>query len=97
MTAERETGVERRRVVFHGRVQGVFFRATTVELSRGFEVTGYARNMRDGSVEVEVQGRPDQVEGLVAAVRRHFRNSISDVTSASIPPEPDESTFHVRY
>jgi acylphosphatase len=43
-----------------GRVQGVFYRGTTVSRARELGVTGYARNLADGRVEVLAQG-PDVV------------------------------------
>lgn len=55
----------RRRVVVHGRVQGVFFRATTRERARAAGVGGWVRNRRDGSVEAVFEGDPDAVNSLV--------------------------------
>ena len=39
-----------------GRVQGVFYRGTTVGRARELGITGYARNLPDGRVEVLAQG-----------------------------------------
>ena len=97
MSGEAPPELERRRVVFHGRVQGVFFRATAFELSRGFDVTGYARNLPDGTVEMETQGPPDQIDGLLSAVRRHYDRNITDVASTEIPVRENESAFEIRY
>ena len=47
-----------------GRVQGVFFRASTRDRARELGVTGYARNLHDGRVEVLACGKPDAVEAL---------------------------------
>ena len=47
-----------------GRVQGVFFRASTREEASALGLTGYARNLPDGSVEVLVCGVPDTVDRL---------------------------------
>jgi Acylphosphatase len=47
--------MERRRIVFSGRVQGVGFRATARAVASRFEVTGWVRNADDGTVEMEVQ------------------------------------------
>ncbi|HEY1899141.1 MAG TPA: acylphosphatase [Steroidobacteraceae bacterium] len=41
-----------------GRVQGVFYRGTTVSRAQAMGITGYARNLPDGRVEVLAQG-PD--------------------------------------
>jgi acylphosphatase len=49
-----------------GKVQGVFFRAWTVEQATAFGVRGWVRNHRDGSVEVFAVGEEGAVEGFVA-------------------------------
>jgi acylphosphatase len=47
-----------------GRVQGVFFRDSTREQALKLQLTGQARNMPDGSVEVLACGRQDALEQL---------------------------------
>jgi acylphosphatase len=54
-----------RRVVVHGRVQGVFFRETTRRRAYRAGVAGWVRNARDGSVEAWFEGDPDDVEVMV--------------------------------
>lgn len=53
-----------KRCVVSGRVQGVWFRATTREQARRLGVTGWARNLHDGRVEVLACGEPAAVEAL---------------------------------
>ncbi len=55
----------RAHVVIHGLVQGVFFRATTREKAREHGVTGWVRNLPDGSVEALFEGEKDAVESLI--------------------------------
>ena len=43
-------------VIFVGRVQGVGFRWTTKNLADGFEVTGYVKNLPNGTVEMVAEG-----------------------------------------
>lgn len=87
----------RRRVIYRGRVQGVFFRATSEELAGGFRVVGYVRNLRDGTVELEAEGPPDQVDEFLAAVARHFKHNITRAQVEERPVRGDESTFETRY
>ena len=56
----------RRRVVVHGRVQGVFFRDTVRRHAVSEGVAGWVRNRPDGTVEAVFEGAPDAVEALVA-------------------------------
>ena len=49
----------------HGRVQGVFFRAFVVKHATELNITGYARNISNGSVEVQAEGQRKHLEELV--------------------------------
>jgi DNA polymerase IV len=52
-------------VTIKGRVQGVFFRAETQKKARSLNLTGYVKNLRDGSVEAFFQGDPDKVQQMI--------------------------------
>jgi acylphosphatase len=52
----------RRRVVVHGRVQGVFFRGRTQEEARRTGIDGWVRNLPDGAVEAVFEGEAAAVE-----------------------------------
>ena len=54
------------RVIVRGRVQGVFFRATTLERATEFGVRGWVRNRSDGTVEAHFEGPVSAVEAIVA-------------------------------
>ncbi|HEB60035.1 MAG TPA: acylphosphatase [Gammaproteobacteria bacterium] len=53
-----------RRCLVSGRVQGVFFRASTQARAQELGVSGYARNLPDGRVEVLACGAETQVAAL---------------------------------
>ena len=69
-----------KQVIFEGRVQGVGFRYTVKDLSRGFEVCGWVRNLPDGTVELQAMGESDEVEAFIkeiaeeSNVAHHIRN-----------------------
>ena len=54
------------RVVIHGRVQGVWFRAWTRDQAVARGLSGWVRNRRDGSVEALFHGEDQAVEDMVA-------------------------------
>lgn len=52
------------RALVTGKVQGVWYRRTTQEQALQHGITGYAKNMPDGRVEVLLCGQPDAVKLL---------------------------------
>jgi len=54
-----------RRCLVSGKVQGVFYRASTVEQARALSITGHAKNLPDGRVEVLACGEEAQVKELI--------------------------------
>jgi acylphosphatase len=78
----------RRRVVAHGRVQGVFFRDSTREQARSRGVAGWVTNRHDGAVEAVFEGEPDAVESMVRYVREGpGRADVADVEVHDEEPE----------
>lgn len=53
-----------RRCLVAGRVQGVFYRASTRQRALELGVSGHARNLPDGRVEVLACGTPQSVAAL---------------------------------
>jgi acylphosphatase len=48
-------------LIIYGKVQGVGFRYRAKEFADSISVRGYARNMRDGSVQMDIEGEEDDV------------------------------------
>ena len=88
--------VVRRRVVVHGRVQGVFFRDSTAERARSRGVAGWVGNRSDGTVEAVFEGDSDAVESMVRFCRSG--PSSADVEDVEADEESPEglSGFEVR-
>lgn len=73
-----------RRCIVTGRVQGVFFRASTARRASELGVRGHARNLPDGSVEVFAAGPEDAVASLCAWL--HEGPPAACVSGVSIEP-----------
>ncbi len=81
-----------------GRVQGVFFRATTREQAEARGLTGWVRNAPDGRVEAEVQGAPDAVEQLIDDCRSGPPAAqVDEVDVEEISVVPDERSFDLAH
>ena len=50
----------------HGRVQGVYFRASTVQCAQKLGLTGWVKNCDDGSVEGVAEGPRHRLEQLIS-------------------------------
>jgi acylphosphatase len=59
----------RRRLLVDGRVQGVFYRASAEREAVRLHLAGIARNLRDGRVEMIVEGPADAVDAFIAWAR----------------------------
>lgn len=57
-----------RSILVHGRVQGVSYRAWTVEKARMLGIRGWVRNLRSGAVELLAIGEEEGIDALVAAL-----------------------------
>lgn len=55
----------RAHIIVHGIVQGVFFRYRTEKEARSFGLTGWVKNLPDGTVEIVCEGEREAVEKLV--------------------------------
>ena len=55
----------RAEIIVHGRVQGVFFRQSTVEMARTIGLTGLVRNCPDGTVAAIFEGESDKVKQAI--------------------------------
>lgn len=53
-----------------GDVQGVGFRAFTLDRARGLELSGWVRNNWDGKVEGEAEGTPAAIVEFIALIER---------------------------
>lgn len=83
----------------YGRVQGVGFRYTTQHEAQRLGLTGYAKNMDDGSVEVVACGDSEQVEQLMKWLKAGGPRSARVDRVLNEPHRPGEALtgFSIRY
>lgn len=70
-------------IVVIGHVQGVGFRYYTFKRAREIGVTGYVKNLPDGTVEIEAEGDRAEVEELIEAVKVGPRAAVVNDVSIS--------------
>jgi acylphosphatase len=81
----------------HGRVQGVWFRASTRAEAERLGVRGWVRNLSDGTVEAHLQGETRSVDEMVAWCRVGPSGaSVSGVELVDAPADDTLSGFQIR-
>ena len=89
--------VTRKHVIFTGRVQGVNFRKTSMKEATKLGLTGWVRNLEDGTVEMEVQGPEDVIEELYEFLMTNIRFEIEQLDETTIDVVDDETEFIIQY
>ena len=98
MNEEREETVSRVLARIHGKVQGVFFRASTERHARSLGLTGWVRNRADGTVELEAEGSRTACEALVEYCRQGPPAArVDSVQLEWIDPTGSEQDFVTRW
>ena len=83
----------RKRYVFSGNVQGVGFRYRARMAARAVGVTGWVRNEYDGTVTLELQGSPEQLEQVILMIGDGLYVEIRGMEAREVPVIPEERTF----
>jgi acylphosphatase len=90
--------VVRARVVISGRVQGVFFRASTRDEAASRRLSGWVRNLPGHQVEAVFEGPEKEVREVLAWC--HEGPPFAAVRSVEVewqPPTGEFDAFHIRY
>jgi acylphosphatase len=82
-------------ILFSGRVQGVGFRYRTLQVLAPTKLTGSVRNLRDGRVELIVQGEPHQIEQALEQVRAELGGLIESESWAWRTPSAPCTGFRI--
>ncbi len=84
-------------VIFKGRVQGVGFRYSCHRMAARCEVSGFVRNLPDGSVELWAQGSATEVTAYLQAIEDYFGSGIREHTVNEMPMNARYERFDITY
>ena len=84
-------------IVFVGRVQGVGFRFTALDMARRYKLTGLVRNLPNGTVEMIAQGSHDNITNCIRDIKESFRVYIKEIKIEEIPSDPDYKDFKITF
>ncbi|SFL86308.1 acylphosphatase [Gracilibacillus orientalis] len=86
-------------VIVSGRVQGVGFRSFTQQVAMENDVVGWVKNLDDGSVEIEAQGKDDKVEKFFNQVKKgpSFFAKVKNIEITEKEIENTFKNFEIKY
>lgn len=99
-TPDFENRLERYRMTFGGRCQGVGFRYTCADIAGRIGLSGWVHNEDNGTVSLELQGAPSQIVRFMrllehAYERFPWRYTVEAMDS--MEPDPQDRSFRVLY
>ncbi len=86
-----------RHVIFIGRVQGVGFRYTALRTAQRHQLTGFVRNLPDGTVEMLAQGPARDIDDCIKDINEYFGDYVRETRIQEIPPDPKHKDFRITF
>jgi acylphosphatase len=84
-------------IVFSGRVQGVGFRFTALNIANSYKLAGYVRNLPGGGVEMLIQGQPDMIDNCLCDLRESFAGFVKEAEIKNVPVDPNLDDFKITF
>ena len=78
----------RRKIIYSGRVQGVGFRWNVVRLVKDFKITGFVRNLDNGTVETLLEGGFDEIEKATKTIELGLKDYWTSKNMEHRPGKP---------
>lgn len=82
---------------YRGFVQGVGFRYTTQRIASNLSLTGWVRNLSDGSVEILAEGDEKSLEQMCCKIEEYFGGYIKDKNIIKKPAEGKYQSFNILH
>ena len=86
-----------KKITFSGRVQGVGFRFTAHNTASRYGLSGYVRNLHNGSVEMLIQGSPDDIDSCLEDLKDEFKGYITQTEIEEIIPDTNLTSFKITF
>ncbi len=83
-------------IFYTGRVQGVGFRYSTLQVAKEFEVSGFVTNLADGRVQLAAQGRSSEVEGFLTQIAERMHGYIRKAERQTLPIDNSYKSFSIK-
>ena len=84
-------------IIFSGSVQGVGFRFTAHRMAGRHQLTGYVRNLPDGTVEMLAQGPAEDIDDCIRDIQNCLTSHVREVKTVEVPPNPTYKDFKITF
>ncbi len=85
-------------IFYEGSVQGIGFRWSVRHIAKGFDLTGWVRNLTDGRVEMQVSGQEKEIRAFLDAIMQsELRAHIRKQTETKLEKPVAAHGFEIRY
>lgn len=84
-------------VIFIGRVQGVGFRYTAHRIAYRHQLTGFVRNLPDGTVEMFAQGPAGDIDDCIQDIKEYFGDYLRETRVQEMPTDPKYKDFRITF
>lgn len=89
--------MKRWHIYFSGRVQGVGFRYTSRQVAGRYDVSGWVKNLPNGSVEMIVEGPSDELKKYIADVSQSTHGHVTDMPVTKSDATGEFSSMEIRH
>lgn len=84
-------------IIFTGHVQGVGFRFTAHRIANRHHLTGFVRNLPDGTVEMLAQGTTEGIEDCIGDIKEALAGYVRHTLIDDVPPDPKYTDFRITF
>jgi acylphosphatase len=84
-------------IIFIGQVQGVGFRFTAHRIAGRYQLTGFVRNLTDGTVEMLAQGQSDDIDSCVKDIKDSFAGYLRETRIEDVPVDTRYRNFRITF